>query len=67
MIFKNYFASKTILLNILPNFAIYSFKYFVLHIMIKSGNGTFLYYSTNQISVAWYEIVFLHQSKSNSK
>ena len=42
--------SKMILLNILQNGAIYLFKYFVVHTMIISGNDTFLYYKTNQIS-----------------
>ena len=32
--FLNYFALKMILLNIFQNFAIYLFKYFVLHIMV---------------------------------
>ena len=50
-IFLNYFSSKMILLNILQNFAIYLFKYFVSHIMITSRNDTFLYYRINQISL----------------
>ena len=40
-----------ILQNILQNFAIYLFKYFVLDIMIISGNDTILYYMTNPISL----------------
>ena len=42
---------KMILQNILQNFAIYLFKYFVLDIMIISGNDTILYYMTNPISL----------------
>ena len=51
-----------ILQNILQNFAIYLFKYFVLDIMIISGNDTILYYyMTNPISlfciILWNAVV----------
>ena len=42
-----------ILLNILKNFAVYLFEYFVLHIMIISRNDAFLYNGTKQISLCY--------------
>ena len=40
--FSNYFVSKMILLNIPRNIAIYSFKYFVSHIMVISRECSFI-------------------------
>ena len=49
--FLNYFASKMIFINISQNVTIYLFKYFVSHIMLIPRSNTFLYYSTNQVSL----------------
>ena len=50
-IFKDYFALKMILQNILQNIAIYLFKYFVSQTMIIFLNNVFPYYKTDQISL----------------
>ena len=47
--FLNYFASKTILLNILQNVTIYLLHYFLEHITVIPQNDTFLCCRTNKI------------------
>ena len=48
-LFKFFFSSRMIFLNILQNVVIYLFKYFALHILVIPQNDRFLYYRPNQI------------------
>ena len=55
--FLNYFASKMILLNILQNVTIYSFKHFLSNITVIPQNDTFLFHRSNQISLSLVSIM----------
>ena len=46
-----------IFLNVLQNATISSFKYFILHVTVISQNDTFLYHTTNQISLSLVSIM----------